>query len=402
MAEIIKELKLRKANGEETSAEIMASYLGTEGNNYTYTDIKNLLENNKGTIAYGTCSSAASSSTKVIILEDENTKLKNNTIFCIKFTYTNSVIKPKFQITGATYPIVVYGQQITASSMTQYGGLAGSTLQYLFRDDIFIWIGGIDRDTDTNTDTKVKQNISTNKAEYPILISNTANATSTETNEVQFAAGIVIDPSSNTIKCYDDNSYTSISPYNIFIQGEVDELSVRASSIGGPFELYPPKYGMLLDSDLVICDSSQKEQSWFTPSGGIAAKNFILNTGTGSMLVSDHVVAEGTNDYWRWRKWSSGKAECWGSSPAFSATVSAWGSLYAADEVVASMPYPVEFTSIPVVVPWILKTSTSDFWLFTGTDAYGTAKESPSFGIARATTGTCSGYIHMYVIGNWK
>lgn len=41
------------------------------------------------------------------------------------------------------------------------------------------------------------------------------------------------------------------------------------------------------------------------------------------------VIATGTENFWKWRKWADGTAECWGYTPAASiACTTAWGSAY--------------------------------------------------------------------------
>lgn len=48
-----------------------------------------------------------------------------------------------------------------------------------------------------------------------------------------------------------------------------------------------------------------------------------------AMAQTDCVVAQGTCDFWTWRMWASGVAECWGSTGETSESVTTeWGSLY--------------------------------------------------------------------------
>ena len=52
---------------------------------------------------------------------------------------------------------------------------------------------------DTNTDTKVKQTVTTGNYEYPLLTTATAAQTATDTAEARFAAGVTLNPSTKTI-----------------------------------------------------------------------------------------------------------------------------------------------------------------------------------------------------------
>lgn len=74
---------------------------------------------------------------------------------------------------------------------------------------------------------------------------------------------------------------------------------------------------------------------------GIDADNIIFN---GSAL-DDYVVAEGTSGIWRYRKWASGIAECWGARELTVSVTTKWYTLYygAFDRV----NYPFTFDGAP-------------------------------------------------------
>lgn len=71
-----------------------------------------------------------------------------------------------------------------------------------------------------------------------------------------------------------------------------------------------------------------------TPSFGdssksIATTEFVANAITGASAPTDYIVAQGTCDFWTWRMWASGVAECWGSTGAtYEDVTSEWGYLY--------------------------------------------------------------------------
>lgn len=50
--------------------------------------------------------------------------------------------------------------------------------------------------------------------------------------------------------------------------------------------------------------------------------------GAGTSPVADYVVAEGTSGNWRYRKWNSGVAECWGEVTVNTAITEALGAMY--------------------------------------------------------------------------
>ena len=50
--------------------------------------------------------------------------------------------------------------------------------------------------------------------------------------------------------------------------------------------------------------------------------------GAGTLPVADYVISEGTSGNWRYRKWASGVAECWGEVTASASITDAIGSMY--------------------------------------------------------------------------
>jgi hypothetical protein len=60
-------------------------------------------------------------------------------------------------------------------------------------------------------------------------------------------------------------------------------------------------------------------------------------------LVADVPVAEGTSGIWTWRKWASGKAECWGINIISSMSASSWQGVYM-NATTVSLPFT--FTEI--------------------------------------------------------
>lgn len=64
-------------------------------------------------------------------------------------------------------------------------------------------------------------------------------------------------------------------------------------------------------------------------SKSLATTEFVANAITGASAPTDYIVAQGTCDFWTWRMWASGVAECWGSTgETYENVTSEWGSLY--------------------------------------------------------------------------
>ena len=79
-----------------------------------------------------------------------------------------------------------------------------------------------------------------------------------------------------------------------------------------------------------------------------------------------HVVAEGMDGIWTWRKWSSGIAECWGLAE-FSdggAWPKSWGEIYSSSDPETPPAYPSGlFASTPVCTMTPHGTQNYQYWI---------------------------------------
>ena len=70
--------------------------------------------------------------------------------------------------------------------------------------------------------------------------------------------------------------------------------------------------------------------------------------GYSGLPIVNHVVEEGTDDIWTYRKWADGKAECWGVQTQKNVVISnAWGSLYESAGYTVALPSGL-FVDTPV------------------------------------------------------
>ena len=123
----------------------------------------------------------------------------------------------------------------------------------------------------------------------------------------------------------------------------------------------------------------------------------------GGSAVVDFVVEEGTSGIWTYRKWASGTAECWGTSPEVtvaSSQWSAWGGMYAAANVIQSCYYPVTYTAPPMLQITYRATVMGGFHYVQDT---GLASRTPAVSIIRGTAADgLKGCVHFYAIGKCK
>lgn len=64
--------------------------------------------------------------------------------------------------------------------------------------------------------------------------------------------------------------------------------------------------------------------------------------------VKDFIVEQGTSGNWEYRKWASGKAECWGRFSVDADVNIPWGSLYIAR--INEIAFPITFSATPICV----------------------------------------------------
>ena len=117
----------------------------------------------------------------------------------------------------------------------------------------------------------------------------------------------------------------------------------------------------------------------------------------------DYVVEQGGSGIWKYRKWHSGYAECWGTSNTREVTCdTAWGSMFCKDDALPPITYPFEFVAAPVVQVTFDYAGQYNYWTYTSSAYVGTAKQTPSYGACRPTTATVRVKAHYYAIGRWR
>lgn len=119
-------------------------------------------------------------------------------------------------------------------------------------------------------------------------------------------------------------------------------------------------------------------------------------------IVADFVTEQGTSGIWEYRKWHSGRVECWGKWLIGVLLTNQWGSLYCSR--VDAYPFPSGlFTSVPKCQVTLECRGTPEWaWLAMGGEA--TKDTAPSVVVCSPLkVDTATGYnILYYAIGNWK
>ena len=133
-----------------------------------------------------------------------------------------------------------------------------------------------------------------------------------------------------------------------------------------------------------------------TPRGYEGNKGINFTNG----VVADFVVEQGESGIWHYRKWYSGKAECWGRSRATVSISTTWGSLYYGTSTGVAFPTEL-FNADPMCQV------TAEFgavrqvaWCAAGGEA--TKVNAPDVFFLRPSAGDASFDILYYAFGKWK
>ena len=117
-------------------------------------------------------------------------------------------------------------------------------------------------------------------------------------------------------------------------------------------------------------------------------------------FLVDYIVAQGESGIWKYRKWSSGRAECWGKRKEKVNITTAWGTLYYG--TMSFIAFPFVFAEAPACV---VTTEYGDDAksAFIASNGYATTEYTPTVMLCRPTSQaeqSCTVVYHAY--GRWK
>ncbi len=120
--------------------------------------------------------------------------------------------------------------------------------------------------------------------------------------------------------------------------------------------------------------------------------------------LADWVVEQGISETWRWRKWASGLAECWGTLLCTGVeTPNPWGALYGSSGQ-GPFDYPLSFAERPRQQLSISQTSKNAFMLEYPATPGNTETNTGRFWLLRPanTEGENTVCVDVYAAGKWK
>lgn len=127
---------------------------------------------------------------------------------------------------------------------------------------------------------------------------------------------------------------------------------------------------------------------------GDVIDDFVIESGTEAM---------GTNGTWYWRKWRSGRAECYGCRNYGNMAVNtAWGSLYRSATFEQDIPYGL-FVATPEVIDISYRGSDFGGWVIKHEQTAATTYTTGAFCLVRPASATVSSvHFGFNIIGRWK
>ena len=137
---------------------------------------------------YGTCSTAADTAAKTV--DCTGFELVTGAEITVKFTVNNAAANPTLNVNGTrARPIFYRGSPIATGYLA-----AGRVYTFRYDGAHYELVG----DVNTDTDTKVSQNLTSANAEYPLLLGPNGQTTNVTTT-AYFDSGVTLNPSTNTI-----------------------------------------------------------------------------------------------------------------------------------------------------------------------------------------------------------
>ena len=119
------------------------------------------------------------------------------------------------------------------------------------------------------------------------------------------------------------------------------------------------------------------------------------------VFLCDSIIEQGEKNGWKYRKWASGKKECWLTKTfTISGSWSFWGNQYY-KRLEAVGNYPFTFNSKPSLQVSISPQG-SDMWLYVrGSTNYNTTEHPCEVALLRASnlTTSCNVDVNFYAVG---
>ncbi|MBP5596972.1 MAG: hypothetical protein J6Y02_16430 [Pseudobutyrivibrio sp.] len=158
---------------------------------------------------FGTCDTAGDTAAKVVTLSDTTGwELKAGTIVGVKFTNKNTASSVTLNVNGSGAKSIWYNTAVYTDTSANVCGTASMVIYYMYDGTNWVWLNM--GKLDGNTDTKVRQTLSTTNKNYPLLMSYAESSTTTgNVDNVSYRANnIYANPSTGNIQATQLNGVT--------------------------------------------------------------------------------------------------------------------------------------------------------------------------------------------------
>lgn len=123
-----------------------------------------------------------------------------------------------------------------------------------------------------------------------------------------------------------------------------------------------------------------------------------IEEAVGKMLaIGDYVTEYGSTGGWAWRKWASGRSECWGAFETGNLALEASGSVYLSTIQTQAFPAGL-FVNIPTCVLNVQ----SQGGVISVKAAGATSKDALKYQAVKSWDGIEGCYFAAHCFGNWK
>ncbi|WP_418830748.1 hypothetical protein [Paraeggerthella sp.] len=131
--------------------------------------------------------------------------------------------------------------------------------------------------------------------------------------------------------------------------------------------------------------------------GAVEASGSFSINGQG---IADHVVAQGTSGIWRWRKWASGFAECWGATSFVASTATDnWHWLGYDTTVRGGHALPFAFKTI---VDSTVTLVNGNYWAIVRNENQNNLSQAPQFWVVAPSAHQATVTVRYGIAGTWK
>ena len=118
-------------------------------------------------------------------------------------------------------------------------------------------------------------------------------------------------------------------------------------------------------------------------------------------FLQDYIVEQGTKDIWTYRKWNSGRAECWGRREVDVNVTSSWGTTGFYYGTIGTINFPFKFSEVPAVNVTV-EYGEDSYSLFIASCGYSSVNYARPIMLCRNDSRTVNCILIYHTYGKWK